>query len=342
MTESIKNYFLFFIGSALFAAFDKAFDPSGSPLKADEENVGGGEGEGVREGTNINSSASATVLSELSQVLIPDLAYDAYVTFYHLVGRAHLDSNIPNLDLIQILCANFEEKDAIRPATFAHFRLSHAANLSQESPNILASSSGSKGGGNMISVATSDGTQSQNSNSYTATPAASQSILLQSMITKEVASSTRHLKGNWLAYWEHEIGRAESDQHFNLKQILLQSYVGHSAGVKCLYVLDNENSFLSGGGAKDRTVKIWSIRSQGDGSTAATPQWTYGSHKKSICAVSFLESLRLAVSSDSTAIHVWDPFVGSSIHQIDSTKLGTIAVMATYGPDGYFHGSVGR
>ena len=52
---------------------------------------------------DINSSSS-DMLFELSQVLIPELAYDIYVTFYHLVGRAHLDSNVPNLDLVQSAC----------------------------------------------------------------------------------------------------------------------------------------------------------------------------------------------------------------------------------------------
>ena len=55
--------------------------------------------------------------------MTPTLAYDAYVAFHHLMGRAALDAAIPNHDLIKALCSGFDEKDAIRPATFAHFRL---------------------------------------------------------------------------------------------------------------------------------------------------------------------------------------------------------------------------
>lgn len=78
-------------------------------------------------------------------------------------------------------------------------------------------------------------------------------------------------------------------------------YLGHSGTVRTIQVLDNENSFLTS--SKDKTVKLWSLRSCGDGSAQVPCQWTYTQHRKSVFAVSFLDSLRLVGSCDST-VHV--------------------------------------
>ena len=176
-------------------------------------------------------------------------------------------------------------------ATFAHLRTT----------STLTNDSSASSGGNKI-------LSSQDSNQI---DQASQGLL--TLIKREMKPSTRHLRGNWLAYWEHEIGRAEKDNVFNMKQIKLQTFSGHTANVKSIFVLDNENSFLSS--SRDKTVKVWSLRSQGDGSAVMTPQWSYNMHKKSVFSVYFMESMSMSVSCDST-IHVWDPFVGTGVHQV--------------------------
>ncbi|KAK2192465.1 hypothetical protein NP493_31g06100 [Ridgeia piscesae] len=134
----------------------------------------------------------------------------------------------------------------------------------------------------------------------------------------------RHLKGNWLAYWEHEVGLSDRQDMFDFKQIKLQTFTGHTSSVRAIQVLDNENSFMSA--SKDKTVKLWSLRSFGDGSERVGCQWTYNKHRKPVFTVSFIESIRLAVSNDSS-VHVWDPFVGMCLRQYEASKNNPVTAM---------------
>ena len=68
-------------------------------------------------------------------------AYDAYVAFHHLMGRGAVDASISNLDMIKHLCSGYDEPQAIRPATHAHFRQTDGS--SDEGPVV-------SGGGNLI------------------------------------------------------------------------------------------------------------------------------------------------------------------------------------------------
>jgi WD repeat-containing protein 81 len=126
-----------------------------------------------------------------------------------------------------------------------------------------------------------------------------------------------------LAYWEHELGRGEAEP-FTLKQIRLQTWSGHQGSVRSLAALDNENSFLSGG--KDRTVRIWSLRNSGEGDHIGGPQWIYTGHRKSVFSVGYLSPRGLAASCDGV-IHVWDPFVGTTVREIEAGRGGSYCVM---------------
>ncbi|KAF5295904.1 hypothetical protein FQR65_LT10392 [Abscondita terminalis] len=77
-----------------------------------------------------------------------------------------------------------------------------------------------------------------------------------SLISNKMENTTRHLRGNWLAYWDHDIVRSEKNIMFNFKQISI------------VFSLDNENSFTSGSSieigihsSRDKSVKLWSLRS---------------------------------------------------------------------------------
>uniref|UniRef100_A0A0K2UX53 Putative LOC100169061 [Acyrthosiphon pisum] n=1 Tax=Lepeophtheirus salmonis TaxID=72036 RepID=A0A0K2UX53_LEPSM len=232
---------------------------------------------------------------ELDYVMTPEVAYTGYVGFYHLMGKVHLDSNVYNIEFIKSLCYSVQNYLMLKPINFTHLRIPSCVQLSEESDSPASL-------GNKLSTYVGEFDSRMND-------------FVRSMITRESPNTSRHLRGNWLAYWEHELGRPENK--FTLKQIRLQGFNGHSAPVKSLHVLDNENSFLSG--SRDKTVKVWSLRSQNDETSLVVPQWTYTLHKKSVFSVTYLENNSYVASCDST-IHIWDPFVGSSIHQFNGIQ----------------------
>ena len=78
-----------------------------------------------------------------------------------------------------------------------------------------------------------------------------------SALKQELPRSGRSLQGNWLAYWQYEIGINQQDPHFHFHQIRLQSFLGHTGTAKCLAPLAGEDYFLSG--SKDKTVRRWPL-----------------------------------------------------------------------------------
>lgn len=135
-----------------------------------------------------------------------------------------------------------------------------------------------------------------------------------SALKQELPRSGRSLQGNWLAYWQYEIGLNQLD-HFHFHQIRLQSFLGHSGTAKCIAPLAGEDYFLSG--SKDKTVKLWPLYNHGDGTQEVEPRLTYSEHRKSVFYVGQLDCSQEVVSCDGT-VHLWDQYTGKLIRSYEA------------------------
>lgn len=245
-------------------------------------------------------------VEELRDVFGPELAHTSYLAFLRFLGESIMQRTLSNLEFVLTLCHEHEQPIAGQD----RMERSQSAIVSQvDVTDAMAPNSfGTQIVGNRLQVASS-------------------SMELLDMVAYKLdhMPSTRHLKGNWLAYWRHETTRSDKDnQALNLKQIPLQSFVGHTNSVRAIYALENENSFVFA--SKDKTVKLWSLRSEGDGRKSTTCQFTYTAHKKSIHSLSFLESLRYVVSCDA-GVHLWDPFIGRPLGILDAPRHSAVTVV---------------
>lgn len=135
-----------------------------------------------------------------------------------------------------------------------------------------------------------------------------------SALKQELPRSGRSLQGNWLAYWQYEIGLNQQD-NFHFHQIRLQSFLGHSGTAKCIAPLAGEDYFLSG--SKDKTVKLWPLYNHGDGTQEVEPRLTYSEHRKSVFYVGQLNCSQEVVSCDGT-VHLWDQYTGKLVRSYDA------------------------
>lgn len=275
-----------------------------------------------REESNPSKQRREQAQEEIRDVFDPSLAHVAYIPFLHYLGDYIMSQVVTNQALIVSLCHTFEQPnyaatDHKEPQVSKH----HRTPIGRDLVDSGAGSSNSFGTpvfGNRLQVAHGEAVGSE----------LGPAELLNHVTYKyDQINNARHLRGNWLAYWEHEIGRSDKDVQFNLNQIKLQTFAGHANSVKSLMCLDNENSFMSA--SKDKTVKLWALRSEGDGSKVSSCQFTYTNHRKSVHSLAFLDALRLTVSCDS-GVHLWDPFVGTQVGQLDSHKLTPVSVVKTF------------
>ncbi|XP_060555300.1 WD repeat-containing protein 81-like isoform X2 [Ruditapes philippinarum] len=271
-------------------------------------------------------SASEEILqSEFRQTFSPELALAAYIPLTSVFGSHHMEECLSNDDLIRKLCSQYDK------ALYTEYDDLNSPEHEENVPVNEGSDIGSNVAivGNRICLQDDNTTLQPSPETFQLRKHFQHKGILRidpdETKSEEIPRNTnRHLKGNWLAYWEHELGLNERDTMFNFKQIKLQAFIGHQNSIRSLTCLDNENSFISA--SKDKTVKLWSLNSFGDGSGRCRCQWSYERHKKSVFSVAYLETLRLVASCDST-VHVWDPFTGDTIRQLESSKYSPVIAL---------------
>ncbi|XP_076179817.1 WD repeat domain 81 isoform X2 [Ptiloglossa arizonensis] len=266
----------------------------------------------IVENMDISDPQKNKALEELKAVFTAEFAHKSYMLFYKCIDSEVMEQILKNYEHIYHLCYKYEQETKMTSSNIDDSKYNTPYNSNYnvtESTGIVQKEVSNFGNisvvGNRFALQKNDIGDS----------VASENVMSNRTICSSYTG--RQLRGNWLAYWEHEIGRSDKDTAFNIKQIKLQTFSGHTNSIRCLYVLNNENSFISGG--RDKTVKLWSLRSQGDGNTVSSCQYTYTGHKKSILALTFLESLRYVVTCDGT-IHCWDPFMGSLLGCPESSR----------------------
>ncbi|XP_020784167.1 WD repeat-containing protein 81 [Boleophthalmus pectinirostris] len=300
-----------------------------------------------------NVTYEVGVLEELQTVFNPQMAHASYVPFYCLIGDFAIRRLVPNHELVWQLSQSYTPRQDTTNVTSSRVEpVALSSSFSRQVPSPFPSSSasfhppdsesgtfGSHLIGNRIQVSQDTdfgGTSSLSSSwghssntgpivttSSTFTTVATNSFSSpwmtghtpeDSALKQELPRSGRSLQGNWLAYWQYEIGLNQQD-HFHFHQIRLQSFLGHSGTAKCIAPLAGEDYFLSG--SKDKTVKLWPLYNHGDGTQEVEPRLTYSEHRKSVFYVGQLDCSQEVVSCDGT-VHLWDQYTGKLIRSYEA------------------------
>jgi WD repeat-containing protein 81 len=266
-----------------------------------------------------NVTTRERAIEEIRDVFTPGLAHTTYLKFLKYLGEQIMCHTVKNIPVILNLCHEYQQilNEAKNSSDFERFRRQDS--LEDTVDGMCSNSFGNNVIGNRIEVPATDADRNSEKEAG--------DLIAMVAYKLENVNSSRNLRGNWMAYWEHEVGRSDKDNRFNFKQIKLQTFTGHSNSVRSILALDNENSFLSA--SKDKTVKLWSCRSEGDGNKISSCQFTYLNHRKSVHSLAFLESFRWAVSCDS-GVHIWDPYLGQHVGQLDTNKYSHVSVVKTF------------
>nr|BAT46564.1 WD repeat domain 81 [Tokudaia muenninki] len=277
-----------------------------------------------------------TLLEELQKVFTLEMAYTIYVPFSCLLGDI-IRKIIPNHELVGELAGLYLESmspSSQNPASMEPTMASAGPEWDPQSGSCLQDDGHS---GTFGSVLVGNRIQIPDSQPQSPGPLGPISGVgsgglgrrnEDNALKQELPRSAHGLSGNWLAYWQYEIGVSQQDAHFHFHQIRLQSFPGHTGAVKCVAALSSEDFFLSG--SKDRTVRLWPLYNYGDGTSETASRLIYAQHRKSVFYVGQLEAPQYVVSCDG-AVHVWDPFTGKTLRTVDPSDsrvpLTAVAVM---------------
>ncbi|KAM7333821.1 hypothetical protein ACRRTK_007141 [Alexandromys fortis] len=277
-----------------------------------------------------------SLLEELQKVFTLEMAYTIYVPFSCLLGDI-IRKIIPNHELVGELAALYLESispSARNPASMEPTMPSASPDCDPQSGSCLLDDghSGTFGSvlvGNRIQIPDSQPESPGPLGPISGVGGGGLSSRSEdNALKRELPRSAHSLSGNWLAYWQYEIGVSQQDAHFHFHQIRLQSFLGHTGAVKCVAPLSSEDFFLSG--SKDRTVRLWPLYNYGDGTSETAPRLVYAQHRKSVFYAGQLEAPQYVVSCDG-AVHVWDPFTGKTLRTVDPSDsrvpLTAVAVM---------------
>ncbi|XP_069082227.1 WD repeat-containing protein 81 isoform X3 [Pleurodeles waltl] len=284
------------------------------------------------------------VLEELEKVYNMEMAHATYIPFSCLIGEPGIRRIVPNHELVKRLSDMYgvavcpQSKDTIKQEPMLQ-----SGALDQEVKSNIPTlgleeerQSGTFGSvlvGNRIQVpkdvptqGTKLGSRSSNSDDFSPHFCARD----ENTLKQDLPRGAHMLCGNWLAYWQYEIGVSQQESHFSFHQIKLQSFLGHSGAIKCVAPLGGEDFFLSG--SKDRTVRLWPLYNYGDGTSEMEPRLTYAEHKKSVFFVGQLEAVQHVVSCDGV-VHTWDQVTGKTLRTDEAVdSRHPITAVATMPP----------
>ncbi|XP_074119957.1 WD repeat-containing protein 81 isoform X2 [Sminthopsis crassicaudata] len=266
------------------------------------------------------------LLDELQKVFTLEMAYMTYVPFSCLLGDV-IQKIVPNHTLVGQLAGQYLESAS--PVGQDPMNLAPMPSASPEQDaqgrgvnhdDVHSGTFGSVLVGNRIQIPIDPQPENPEPHGPSSGAPSSSGGLCdgggeENSLKRDLPRGAHGLSGNWLAYWQYEIGVSQHDAHFHFHQIRLQSFLGHAGAVKCVAALGSEDFFLSG--SKDRTVRLWPLYNCGDGTSETAPRLVYAQHRKSIFHVSQLEASQQVVSCDG-AVHVWDPFTGKTVRTVEA------------------------